>query len=240
MNDTLNTAEATIIPFPDNARITDITGLQFHRWSVVGFVGKARWLCECQCGNTKILLGCYLKSGHSKSCGCLRAETARKLATKHGGWKRELSGYSSYENAKERCSNPHNNRYNSYGGRGIEFRFASFKEFHAELGDKPTAKHSLDRLNTDGHYEVGNVRWATAKEQCQNKTTSHFLTVNGQTKTVADWQEFLGFGDSTIYRRLRLGWCDECAVTQPLRGSCAHRKTKKVKNTNIDPTPEVC
>ncbi len=77
--------------------------------------------------------------------------------------------YKAYYNAKERCTNPHYWYWRRYGGRGIEFRFASFAEFFAELGPRPSPEHSVDRKENDGHYEKGNVRWATRSEQEKNK-----------------------------------------------------------------------
>jgi len=76
--------------------------------------------------------------------------------------------YQAYNNAKQRCENPKNDHYLDYGGRGIEFRFGRFEDFLAEVGLKPTPKHSLDRKNNNGHYEVGNLRWATKLEQVRN------------------------------------------------------------------------
>ena len=76
--------------------------------------------------------------------------------------------YQAYNNAKQRCENPKNGHYLDYGGRGIEFRFGRFEDFLAEVGLKPTPKHSLDRKNNNGHYEVGNLRWATKLEQVRN------------------------------------------------------------------------
>lgn len=74
-----------------------------------------------------------------------------------------------FNSARTRCKNEHSAVYAYYGGRGIEFRFTSFDEFFEELGERPTAAHSLDRINNNGHYEKGNVRWATAKEQQNNR-----------------------------------------------------------------------
>lgn len=76
--------------------------------------------------------------------------------------------FGAYWNAMYRCTHPSAPRYRHYGGRGIEFRFSSFGEFYAEVGPRPSNKHSIDRINNDGHYEIGNVRWATQKQQVAN------------------------------------------------------------------------
>jgi hypothetical protein len=85
-----------------------------------------------------------------------------------GGFKEQTVEEQAYYNARARCTNPNNRNYKNYGGRGIEFRFTSFEQFHAEIGGRPTGK-TLDRQNNDGHYEPGNVRWASRSEQARNK-----------------------------------------------------------------------
>jgi hypothetical protein len=84
-----------------------------------------------------------------------------------------VDGYSSFIQARNRCRNPKSKVYKYYGGRGIEFRFDSFEDFYAHIGPRPSRKHSLERIDNEGHYEKGNVRWATATEQAQN-TVNHY------------------------------------------------------------------
>lgn len=162
--------------------MTSMLGQSFGRLTVIASAPNAlgsaylRWLCSCSCGNEKIVPGYVLRSGGSRSCGCLARESSRstiKLAQAscktHG-----LSAspeYNSYLNAQSRCENKGNAGYLNYGGRGIEFRFRSFEEFIAEVGPRPAPKksYSLDRIDNDGHYEPGNVRWATRKEQNANR-----------------------------------------------------------------------
>jgi hypothetical protein len=138
---------------------------------------QAQWKCRCDCGNEKVVPSRELRSGHSKSCGCLKIEMAteriRKIsggATTHGhtkGHKRSPT-YSSYHAAKNRCNNPNVKNYVDYGGRGIQFKFKSFEEFYEELGPRPEGKE-IERIDNDGNYEKGNVKWSTHKEQCNNR-----------------------------------------------------------------------
>ena len=96
-----------------------------------------------------------LHSGHTQSCGCYSKEAIH--AERHG--MSDTPEYHAYTDAQQRCLNPNNPGYPYYGGRGIEFRFNSFEEFFAELGTKASPDLELDRIDNDGHYEVGNVRW---------------------------------------------------------------------------------
>jgi hypothetical protein len=89
---------------------------------------------------------------------------------------RDSREYAAYQQARQRCTNPNNPWYLSYGGRGIEFRFKSFEEFVEHIGLKPSPELSLDRKDNDGHYEKGNVRWATQSEQNSNKKRRQLVT----------------------------------------------------------------
>lgn len=82
---------------------------------------------------------------------------------------RDNPEYSAYKNAKARCNNPKHDKYPYYGGRGIQFRFSSFEEWFSELGPRPSLDHQQDRINTDGHYEKGNMKWSTRSEQMTNR-----------------------------------------------------------------------
>jgi hypothetical protein len=140
---------------------------------------KAYWICTCDCGASVTVCGGNLRNGSIKSCGCLKAEHARILRLVHGD-KRTKSGkiaseWRAWRSMIERCENAANASFSRYGGRGIticaEWR-DDYRSFLKYLGRKPTPKHSLDRIDNDGNYEPGNVRWATAKEQANNRSNS--------------------------------------------------------------------
>lgn len=154
-------------------RFKDITGQRFGKLIAAWPAGKYKgnrdvvWLCFCDCGKFKPIPGTVLRRGVTKSCGC---EMIR-IHIKHG----ECVGdymtpeYRAYIRANRRCNNSKDEQYSYYGGRGIKFLFNSYPEFLTEIGRKPSPKHSLDRINNNGPYEVGNVRWATKKEQVYNR-----------------------------------------------------------------------
>lgn len=171
------------------------------------------WLCVCECGNKTICQGRNLKSGHTKSCGCLNKEAI----TKHGMGK--STEYTSWAKMKGRCLNQNNSRYKNYGGRGIivcESWIDSFDNFLSDMGSKPTPEHSIDRINNDGDYEPGNCRWANVKTQSRNTTRSRRITFNGVTKCISEWAEFKGINLNTLYARIhRYKWSPERALTTP-------------------------
>lgn len=215
-------------PHPSSPLFQDWTGRVFTRLTVLGYAGKRRtnhhWFCECECGNITCPSACKLRSLATKSCGCWGAETASRCLITHGQSRvgKRSREYEAYHAAKNRCTNPTMDRYPHYGGRGIEFRFNSFTEFFNEVGFKPTPKHSLDRIDVNGHYEKGNLQWAMPKDQMRNSQRQRNLTINGITRCVMEWSEVIGTQYRTIRFRLNKGWCDTCAVMLPTYGRCPH------------------
>jgi hypothetical protein len=155
----------------------DLVGKIFGKIKVLGYLrndknGHSIWDCLCECGNKTEVIGDHLVRGNTESCGC------RKGRFIHGMHK--SCEYQAYQHAKSRCENPDTKHYENYGGRGIQFKFNSFEEFFEEIGPRPDGK-SLDRIDNDGHYEIGNVRWSTRKEQ-QNNTR---MSINKLMRTIA-------------------------------------------------------
>jgi hypothetical protein len=156
-------------------KFQDLTNQTINRLTFVSFIGRnelgqAKWLCRCVCGNTKEVLAHHVKSGNTQSCGHDRSERHMQ----HGGT--GTPEYESFNACKKRCNPKFTSKYPRHAGRGIEFRFKNFEEFLAELGPKPEPKadYTCDRWpNNDGHYEVGNVRWATKEQQAGNRRCEH-------------------------------------------------------------------
>lgn len=122
--------------------------------------------------------------------------------------------------ARSRCRNKNHLWYPEYGGRGIQVceRWNVFKNFLDDMGPKPTPKHTLDRINNDGHYEPSNCRWATQKEQNKNKRDNPKITYQGETMTRVDWAEKYNLNIVTLQVRLWRGWTFERAInTRPTR-----------------------
>jgi len=137
--------------------------------------------------------------------------------------------YKSWSGIIQRCCNPKSPAYNRYGGRGIkvcpEWR-DSFQKFLKHVGCRPTPTHSIDRIDNNGNYEPGNVRWATIKEQAQNKRTNQKVTYNGETLCVSEWSRRLGIGGKVIGNRLNKGWSAKDALTTPVKPPMFPRNKK--------------
>lgn len=177
--------------------------------------GDVRWLCICDCGKSATPRTTDLRSGNTKSCGCLAADTRRK----HGLHK--TPEYHVWADIKQRCFNQNSPEYENYGGRGITMcqRWVeSYAAFYLDMGARPSKQHSIERVNNNGHYQPGNCRWATSQEQTLNMRRNRVIEFNGASKPISEWAKALGFHDPTLRARLtRLGWSIERSLTQPVQ-----------------------
>lgn len=174
----------------------------------------------CDCGGTKVLRPNNLTNGKTSSCGCLKHQMMSERRLRHGesSWFGATKEYQLWKAMRQRCENPKHIAYPHYGGRGIRVFSAwrkSFKAFLADVGRAPSPQHSIDRINVDGHYEPGNVRWATSSEQARNRTTTRRIEWAGASRTPAEWDAVLGLRRGTTAQRLRIGWTVERTLTTP-------------------------
>lgn len=171
--------------------------------------------CICDCGNEVDVLGIHLRSGHTKSCGCYRAENTSDMRTTHGATGTRL--YTIWKNMRERCNNPNHNDYTNYGGRGIKVckewdcDFSSFYNWANHNGYRDEL--SIDRINVNDGYHPNNCRWVTQKQQCNNTRRNINIEFQNETHTMKEWSEILGINYGTIQSRIYRGWTIERALS---------------------------
>ena len=147
------------------------------------------------------------------------------------GLTRHSPEYVAWIGIKQRCLDPKCRSYKDYGERGITICRnweKSFRSFFKHVGPRPSPAHSLGRIDNNRNYEPGNVRWETTSQQSRNKSTTNYLTLNGITRSRADWSDLLGLGPTTVKNRLIRGWSIEKALTTP---SIIRNETLKTRLT---------
>ena len=179
---------------------------------------KRMFICRCDCAKVKITSLNNLQMGKVRSCGCLARERAsiasRKLVDGRLSCDHPL--YWTWANIKGRTENPNNPSYNYYGGRGIKMceRWAeSFADFVVDMGPKPDSRMTLERIDNDGDYDPLNCRWATIREQANNKRSNRMLTFRGETKNLTQWARATGISFGTLRYRIESGWPVEKTLT---------------------------
>jgi hypothetical protein len=196
----------------------DLTGKVFSRLTVLERAPnkgvRTYWLCKCECGRKKSIQAYSLSNGHTRSCGCIQSEFISIRNTTHGLCK--TPEYNTWRKIKERCLNKDTPSFHNYGGRGISLFpewVNSYEKFLSYIGNRPSKKHSIDRINNNGNYEPGNVRWATNWQQANNKRVNHIIEFNGITQTMAEWADQTGITYNSIRTRINKGWSIEDTLT---------------------------
>lgn len=213
----------------------------FGRWTLVSKVlrlnnqghNRLWWNCRCACGVERCVIGHTIASGKSVSCGCYKNEVTAALLTTHGA---TVGGrtpeYGTWKEIRKRVFNERSAAYENYGGRGITMCRGwkeSFPEFLKDVGVKPSASHSIDRIDNEGSYSCGhceeclangwpmNCRWATRKEQNNNTRQNVLIEFNGKTQTLKQWAEEIGVNYGTLYTRVMIyKWPPEKSITATL------------------------
>ena len=208
-------------------KIKDITGRDFGYLTVINYerlnkANRAMWKCICKCGKEAIISGTNLRTGVTRSCGCLAKEYPPGL--KHGG--RFSPEYSSYNGMKIRCYSEGSKDYKSYGAREItvcdrwlygENGKHGFECFIEDMGEKTSKSHSIDRINNGGPYSPENCRWATAKEQMRNRRNNTLVIVEGKETVLSEACEKYNIGVATVNARLKKGWGTDKSFLTPVR-----------------------
>lgn len=198
-------------------KFIDLTGQRFGKLVVIEKYGIAKnrqslWRCKCDCGNMKIVMYNNLTTKQVKSCGCLLKENG--CPPKHGLSQTRL--YRINRGMINRCYKKQEKDYKNYGGRGIkicsewlnkENGFINFYNWSINNGYKDNL--TIDRINVNGNYEPNNCRWATIKEQSNNKRNNHNLTYKGKTYTITEWARILKITYATMLDRTKKNFPEE-------------------------------
>jgi hypothetical protein len=197
----------------------DITGLKVKRWTVIDFetgaLGGSRWRCRCECGTERVYRSqCIRRGSMSDSCGCV-PET-RPYRIKHGLTRNNKKLLSVWSSMVRRCHNPLDSGYKNYGGRGISVCRAwrtDAKAFAEYIGLPPEdGEYQIDRIDNDGNYEPGNVRWATRSENVRNTRLTVMVEWDGKRVPLITLCEQLGFSYSCVFGRVKRGMSPEQAI----------------------------
>lgn len=202
--------------------LVDLTGERFFRLLVLGRApvrkGRTYWFCVCDCGTKRTVDASALRGRRTFSCGCWNSEHAKILFTKHGGSANHMPEYSIWLGIRNRTQTKSSTNYPAYGGRGIKLcsRWQDFSNFLADIGPRPSARHSVGRIDNNGDYSPGNCRWETPEQQHNNKRTNRLIRFGSKRQSATRWAREIGLNPSTVLTRLREGWSERKAL-RPLQ-----------------------
>ena len=198
------------------AKVINEIGKQYSKLKVIASAGKrknghALWLCECVCGSLVKVDGSALRSGKTTRC----LPCSKGVGNLRHGL-RNHPIYTVYYEARTRCTNSNRPEWHNYGGRGIQFRFKSIEEFANHLLPTWFSGATLDRIDVNGHYESGNVRWATKLEQGTNMRKNVWIEYKGEKLIMSAWARKIGVSARAFQLRLRK-YGIEKAITTPVQ-----------------------
>lgn len=203
---------------------TEAVGKQFGHllvlYSTRAFREQRRLACECSCGKTVSARFDHVVRGKVRSCGCQRGAYVTADKVRHGHSQRDnrTPEYGTWIKIRERCAKPGTRNFADYGGRGITVceRWLVFENFLADMGERPSDLHSIERKDNSAGYSPNNCVWATRTEQARNRRSNHVLLMGGESMSAAAWAERTGLDSLTILARVRRGWTHDAAISTPL------------------------
>lgn len=209
------------------ARFQDLTGQKFSRLTAIKYMGHSKWECECECGKHIICNLTDLRKGHTKSCGCLREEQLKK----HGMSDTRI--YKIWQNMVSRCYINSSTNYDDYGMRGISVcdEWKNSPENFIEWGMNNGYKDGLtiDRIDVNGNYEPSNCRWATYKQQANNKRNTKKYFLNGEYKTIPELCNYYQKNYDLVRGRVSKGWDIERALFEEVHIEKRNKKCKMMQ-----------
>lgn len=198
----------------------DLLNKTFNKLTVIELLplvpNKPRkWKCICSCGSTATTTSYALRSGHTKSCGCIQKEKIKTLNLSHG--KTGSAEIKIWYKMRDRCMNPKSKSYKHYGARGISIcnRWMDSSLFLSDMGTRPSPHHSIDRIDVNGNYEPSNCRWTTHTQQANNRRNTKQYTYNNDTKTIPEWCKALNLNYKNVNLRISQKWSIHRALSTP-------------------------
>jgi hypothetical protein len=195
------------------SKAIDLIGQRFGKLTVIersenSCGGKTRWVCRCDCGKEKVILGDSLRKGRTSSCGCKYLESNKGRNTTHGQTSTRI--YRIWLSVKQRCCYKNSSTYKIYGDRGItvcEEWKNDFQTFHEwAMSHGYTDELTIDRIDVNGNYEPSNCRWVDMKTQQNNRRNNRKIIYKGKKYTLAQLAEELNISSATLANRINSGW----------------------------------
>lgn len=228
----------------ETLKFEDFTGRKFGRWIALECVqrsGHGRstlWRCVCECGTVSDVQAGALKNGFSRSCGCLAVELSKSRGVHLMTGSPE---YHSWQAIKRRCLDPKDKDFKNYGGRGIKMFepwISDFQAFYRYVGDRPCAGYTIERSENDGDYVPGNISWQPRSVQANNNRGNHRVTIDGVTRTLAQWCCIFNVSYPTVVQRINHSkWDPADALRTPTRRP--FRGTRQKNRHQADPRNDV-
>jgi len=199
------------------SKIIDMTGKRFCRLLVISTAGKSKggkimWMCKCDCGEIKPIAGHHLRSGATKSCGCLDREKAIERFTTHGE-AHKTREWQTWVNIRNRCYNKNNISYPNYGARGItvcDRWLESYENFLDDMGRCPGGC-TIDRIDNDKGYSPSNCKWSTRAEQMRNTRRNVWVEFKGKRMVQKDFANLIGAKQNSLQAYLKTHTINEAA-----------------------------
>lgn len=215
------------------SKCIDLIGQNFGKLTVIeradnSNTGKAQWLCKCECGNQKVILGRSLRKGATKSCGCIYFESNKGRNKTHGQTNTRL--HRIWGSMRQRCNNPNAQGFEIYGGRGIKVcdewnnSFEAFRDW--ALSNGYSDKLTIDRIDANGNYCPENCRWDTMKTQQNNRRNNRKIIYEGKEYTLSKLAEKLNLSSPTLHWRIHHNWDEKELSIAPSYDNKARRVSK--------------
>lgn len=220
----------------------NLAGQRFGFLVAIVSVRGRGWAVRCDCGSDAVASSGNLRAGRKQTCGngCPISSGLRSVAARTHGENGKTKEYRTWHSMTQRCEDKRSPGYIKYGMRGISVcdRWReSYESFLIDMGRAPSPRHSIDRIDNNGNYELRNCRWATASQQQRNKRTTLSVTFKGKTMSLAEACEQSNIAYGTAQSRISRGWNADDALTLPVAANWSAQKKNQAGNYRVERLP---